>query len=41
MEAVRMNAETITLSTSHVAMLADPEHVAEFIERAAMSCHKK
>ena len=37
MEAKRMNATTITVSTSHVAMLADPEKVANFIKRAAGS----
>jgi pimeloyl-ACP methyl ester carboxylesterase len=35
MEAKRMNATTITVSTSHVAMLADPEKVADFIKVAA------
>ncbi len=33
-EAARMNAATITLNTSHVAMLAQPEKVAEFIKSA-------
>ena len=35
MEALRMNATTITVPTSHVAMLAAPERVAEFIKMAA------
>jgi pimeloyl-ACP methyl ester carboxylesterase len=35
MEAKRMNATTITVSTSHVAMLANPEKVADFIKLAA------
>ncbi len=35
MEAARMNAATITVPTSHVAMLADPERIARFIMRAA------
>ena len=39
-EADRMNAKTITLSTSHVAMLAEPRRVAEFIEDAAGSCSR-
>ncbi len=34
MEAARMNAATITLRTSHVAMLAEPEKIAEFIQSA-------
>ena len=34
-EAQRMKATTITLDTSHVAMLADPARVAHFIARAA------
>jgi pimeloyl-ACP methyl ester carboxylesterase len=33
-EATRMNATTITLPTSHLAMLAAPERVADFIEAA-------
>lgn len=35
MEAARMNAKTIVLNTNHVAMLSDPERVAEFIANAA------
>lgn len=35
MEAARMKATTITVSTSHVAMLADPDRVADFIMVAA------
>ena len=35
MEALRMNATTLAVPTSQVAMLAAPERVAEFIERAA------
>jgi pimeloyl-ACP methyl ester carboxylesterase len=34
-EATRMNATSITLSTGHLAMLADPGNVAAFIESAA------
>jgi hypothetical protein len=34
-EAKRMNAITITVSTSHLAMLADPESVANLIKEAA------
>lgn len=34
-EAHRMNATTISLNTSHVAMLAEPEIVAAFITQAA------
>jgi pimeloyl-ACP methyl ester carboxylesterase len=34
-EAKRMNATTTTVSTGHLAMLADPERVAEFIKEAA------
>jgi pimeloyl-ACP methyl ester carboxylesterase len=34
MEAKRMNATTITVSTSHVAMLAAPEKVSDFIRLA-------
>ena len=41
MEAKRMNATTITVPTSHVAMLADPEKVADFIKRAAGSSDAK
>ena len=35
MEALRMKATTIALPTSHVAMLAAPERVADFIQMAA------
>jgi len=35
MEAMRMNATTITVPTSHVAMLAAPERIARFIMQAA------
>ena len=35
MEAARMKAITITVLTSHVAMLSDPERVADFIISAA------
>jgi hypothetical protein len=35
MFAERMNATTITLSSSHVAMLSQPDAVASFIRRAA------
>jgi pimeloyl-ACP methyl ester carboxylesterase len=41
MEAKRMNATTITVSTSHVAMLADPEKVANLIKLAAGSSDSK
>jgi pimeloyl-ACP methyl ester carboxylesterase len=41
MEASRMNATTITLRTSHVAMLADPERVADFIMTAAGKSNEK
>jgi pimeloyl-ACP methyl ester carboxylesterase len=41
MEAKRMNAKTITVSTSHVAMLADPERVADFIKVAAGKSDEK
>ena len=34
-EATRMNAATITVQTSHLAMLAAPERVADFIRLAA------
>lgn len=34
-EAQNMHATTITLPTSHVAMLAEPERVAQFISEAA------
>jgi pimeloyl-ACP methyl ester carboxylesterase len=34
-EATRMNATTITVPTSHLAMLAEPERVAVFIKMAA------
>jgi hypothetical protein len=34
-EATRMRAVTITIPTSHLAMLADPERVAGFIRLAA------
>jgi pimeloyl-ACP methyl ester carboxylesterase len=35
--AKRMNAKTLTLPTSHVAMLAQPQKVADFIIEAAAS----
>ena len=35
MEAKRMHAVTISLNTSHVAMLSDPTRVADFIAQAA------
>lgn len=35
MEAARMKAKTIVLNTSHVAMLSDPERVADFVANAA------
>jgi pimeloyl-ACP methyl ester carboxylesterase len=35
--AKRMNATTITLPTCHLAMLQEPQKVAEFIEQAATS----
>ena len=35
--AKRMGSKTLTLSTSHVAMLAKPEEVAGFIVQAASS----
>lgn len=35
--AERMNAKTLTLDTSHVPMLSQPEKVAEFIAEAAAS----
>jgi pimeloyl-ACP methyl ester carboxylesterase len=35
--AERMNATTITLPTCHLAMLQEPQRVAEFIEQAARS----
>ena len=35
MEAKRMNAVTIEVNTSHVAMLSDPTRVADFIAQAA------
>jgi pimeloyl-ACP methyl ester carboxylesterase len=41
MEAARMNATTITVHTSHVAMLADPERVADFIKEAAGKPHER
>ncbi len=40
MEALRMNATTIKLPTSHVAMLAAPERVAKFIQIAAEGCSR-
>lgn len=40
-EAQSMHATTITLPTSHVAMLAEPEPVARFIAEAADSLAKK
>jgi pimeloyl-ACP methyl ester carboxylesterase len=40
-EATRMNATTITLPTSHLAMLAAPERVADFIEAAAAKAGTK
>ena len=35
--AERMGAKTLTLPTSHVAMLAKPQEVADFIAEAAAS----
>jgi pimeloyl-ACP methyl ester carboxylesterase len=35
--AQRMNATTITLPTCHLAMLQEPQRVADFIEQAAMT----
>jgi len=35
--AKRMNAKTLSLPTSHVAMLAKPKEVAEFIVDAVAS----
>jgi len=40
-EAARMNATTITLPTSHLAMLAAPERVADFIEGAVAKAGAK
>jgi pimeloyl-ACP methyl ester carboxylesterase len=40
LEAARMNAVTITVPTSHVAMLAEPTIVATFIEIAARQVFK-
>jgi hypothetical protein len=37
--AKRMNATTLTLETSHVAMLAKPKEVADFIAEAAALKH--
>jgi hypothetical protein len=37
MTAKRMNAKTLSLPSSHVAMLAKPKEVAEFIIGAAAS----
>ncbi len=36
--AARMQATTLTLPSSHVPMLSQPEQVAEFIAQAAASC---
>ena len=41
MEAKRMNAITITVPTSHVAMIAEPRIVADFITLAAGSLGRK
>lgn len=41
MEAKRMNAVTITVPTSHVAMIAEPRMVADFIAQAARSLGRK
>ena len=41
MEAKRMNAVTITVATSHVAMVAEPRIVADFITLAARSLGRK
>ena len=41
MEALRMNATIIALPTSHVAMLAAPQRVAEFIQMAAETLSHK
>ena len=40
-EAQNMHATTITVPTSHVAMLAEPERVARFIAEAADSLANK
>ena len=40
-EASRMNATTITLPTSHLAMLAAPERVADFIQGAVAKAGMK
>jgi pimeloyl-ACP methyl ester carboxylesterase len=40
-EATRMNATTITLPTSHLAMLAAPERVAGFVEGAVAKAGAK
>ena len=37
--AKRMNSKTLTLPTSHVAMLAKPQEVANFVSEAAASIH--
>ncbi len=41
MEATRMKATTITVPTSHVAMLAEPERIARFIMRAAQKSDER
>ena len=33
-EAARMNATTMTVRTGHLAMLAEPDRIADFIRRA-------
>jgi pimeloyl-ACP methyl ester carboxylesterase len=40
-EAARMNATTITVPTSHVAMLAEPGRIAEFIRLAVQKAGAK
>ena len=41
MTAKRMGAKTLTLQSSHVAMLAKPKEVADFIADAAASGSNK
>jgi hypothetical protein len=41
MEASRMKANTITVPASHLAMLAEPEVVADFIASAAEACERE
>jgi hypothetical protein len=40
MEAQRMNAATLVIPTCHVAMFAEPNLVADFIEDAAKKAGK-